>query len=119
MTGLFLKIVNMSITASILVLLVLVLRLIFKKAPKWVNVLLWGLVAVRLICPFTVESPFSLMPKTDWIEQADYEGDRYFNSILLHLRTADHGNYRCYHYGNYCYIKPSSCSCIKVLRKNG
>lgn len=81
MTGLFLKIVNMSITASILVLLVLVLRLIFKKAPKWVNVLLWGLVAVRLICPFTVESPFSLMPKTDWIEQADYEGDRYFNSI--------------------------------------
>ena len=69
MTELFLKIINMSISASWLVLAVLLIRFALKKAPKWVNVLLWGLVAVRLICPFSVESELSLLPKTDWIGQ--------------------------------------------------
>ena len=68
MTALVLKIVNMSITAGILALIVLILRLFIKKAPRWVSVLLWGLVAVRLICPFSVESPLSLMPKTEWLQ---------------------------------------------------
>lgn len=36
-------------------------RFLFKKAPKWIRCLLWGLVAIRLICPFSLESPFSLM----------------------------------------------------------
>ncbi len=62
MNELFLKIINMSISTSWLVLAVLLLRLVLKKAPKWVNVLLWGIVAVRLICPFTMESPVSLIP---------------------------------------------------------
>ena len=69
MTELFLNAVNRSITAGILVLLILLLRLLFRKAPKWIHVLLWGLAAVRLICPFSFESSYSLMPKTDWIEQ--------------------------------------------------
>lgn len=67
MTELFLDIVNMSISAGWLVLAVLALRLILKKAPKWVNVLLWGIVAVRLICPFTIESALSLIPSTETI----------------------------------------------------
>ena len=50
MSEAFLKIVNMSISASWLVLVVLALRFLMKKAPKWVNVLLWGLAAIRLIC---------------------------------------------------------------------
>lgn len=61
MTELFLKIVNMSISAGWLVLVVLVLRMVLNKAPKWVNVLLWGIVAVRLICPVAIESSVSLM----------------------------------------------------------
>ena len=69
MTELFLNAVNRSITAGILVLLILLLRLLFRKAPKRIHVLLWGLAAVRLICPFSFESSYSLMPKTDWIEQ--------------------------------------------------
>lgn len=64
MNELFLKIIDLSISASWLVLAVLVLRLVLKKAPKWVNVLLWGIVAVRLLCPFSVESSFSLMPQS-------------------------------------------------------
>jgi len=67
MAELFLKIVNMSISASWLVLVVLVLRLVLNKAPKWVNVLLWGIVAVRLICPFSIESAFSLIPSRETI----------------------------------------------------
>jgi len=68
MTELFLNTVNRSITAGILILLILLLRLLFRKAPKRIHVLLWGLAAVRLICPFSFESSYSLMPKTDWIE---------------------------------------------------
>ena len=67
MSEAFLKLVNMSISASWLVLAVLVLRLILKKAPKWVNVLLWGIVAVRLLCPFSIESALSLIPSQETI----------------------------------------------------
>ena len=59
MNELFLKIINMSISASWLVLVVLILRFVLKKAPKWVNILLWGIVAIRLICPFSFESAWS------------------------------------------------------------
>ena len=67
MSELFLKIVNMSISASWLVLAVLVLRLVLKKAPKWCNVLLWGIVAIRLICPFSFESAWSLIPSAETV----------------------------------------------------
>ncbi len=70
MTGLFLKIVNMSISASWLVLAVLLLRLALKKAPRWVSVLLWGIVAIRLVCPFSIQSPLSLIPSAETISPA-------------------------------------------------
>ena len=67
MADIFLKIVNMSISASWIVLAVLLLRLLLKKAPKWITVLLWGIVAIRLICPFSIESVVSLIPSTETI----------------------------------------------------
>ena len=67
MNELFLKIINMSISASWLILAVLILRLVLKKAPKWGNVLLWGIVAVRLICPLSFESALSLIPSSETI----------------------------------------------------
>ena len=67
MADIFLKIINMSISASWIVLAVLLLRLLLKKAPKWIAVLLWGIVAVRLICPFTIESVMSLIPSAETI----------------------------------------------------
>lgn len=67
MTAVFLRIVNMSISAGFIVLAVLMLRLLLKKAPKWITVLLWGVVALRLICPVTVESVMSLMPSAEAI----------------------------------------------------
>lgn len=104
MSDLFLKIVNMSISASWLVVAVLILRLVLKKAPKWVNVLLWGIVAVRLICPFSFESALSLIPSAETFPEKiisgpsfdvqtgitpidnrinDYLGDRYFEGVTV------------------------------------
>lgn len=67
MSEVFLKIVNMSISASWIVLAVLLLRLLLKKAPKWISVILWGIVAIRLICPFSIESVMSLIPSAETI----------------------------------------------------
>ena len=67
MSELFLMIVNRSISAGWLVLAVLLLRFVFRKAPRWIHVLLWGLVAVRLILPFSVESALSLIPSAETI----------------------------------------------------
>lgn len=67
MTEFFVSVVNMSISAGWIVLAVLLLRLLLKKAPKWITVLLWGIVAVRLICPFTIESALSLIPSVQTI----------------------------------------------------
>ena len=65
MEELFLTLVNLSLTASWLVLAVLVLRLLLQKAPRWSFCLLWGLVALRLMFPFSLESPFSLVPRSE------------------------------------------------------
>ena len=70
MSALFLKILNMSISASWIAMIVLVLRLCLKRAPKWWNVLLWGLVAVRLMLPFSVESALSLLPRAEVVRPA-------------------------------------------------
>lgn len=69
MDALFLKIINMSIAASWLILAVILLRIVLKKAPKWINVLLWGIVAVRLLCPISFESSLSLVPNAEPIPQ--------------------------------------------------
>ena len=110
MNELFLKIINMSISASWLILAVLILRLVLKKAPKWVNVLLWGIVAVRLICPFSFKSALSLIPSAETFPEKvisgpsfdiqtgispvdnrinDYLGDRYFEGVTV---PANNGN---------------------------
>ncbi len=69
MHALFPKLLNMSLAAGVLVLAVLLLRLVLKRAPKWLRCLLWALVAARLLCPWTPQSSlsaFSLLPaKTD------------------------------------------------------
>lgn len=65
MSDLFLNILNMSIAASWLILAVVLLRFLLKKAPKWIAVLLWGIVALRLVVPFSFESALSLIPSAE------------------------------------------------------
>ena len=65
MESIFLKLVNMSITASYLILAVIAFRLVLKKAPKYIRCILWGLVALRLVFPFSFESVLSLIPNEE------------------------------------------------------
>ena len=67
MSHVFLQILNRSISASYLLLAVLLLRLLFRRAPKWCTVALWGIVAIRLICPFSIPSVFSLIPSAETV----------------------------------------------------
>ena len=101
MTELFLELVNRSVEASWLVLAVLVLRLVLRRAPKWTAVLLWALVGLRLTLPFTVESALSLLPGSHTVQQdilfssqpAVYSGvglvDRVVNPVLQSAFTPD------------------------------
>ena len=63
MSRIFSGVLQMSIAAAWMIPVVMVLRRLLKRAPKWVNLVLWGLVGLRLVCPFVPESRFSLMPK--------------------------------------------------------
>lgn len=96
MEAVFLKLLNLSITASWLVLAVVVLRLVLKKAPKWILCLLWGLVALRLICPVSLESVLSVIPEKGTGEQVVaeitqnyleppkilFEGDQFYHEAV-------------------------------------
>ena len=92
MGDIFLKLLNMSITAGWLILAVLCIRLLFRKIPKWVNCLLWGVVAIRLICPFSIESQFSILPSAEPIKSsAVVEGkvQNYIPYIDSHLTIVE------------------------------
>ena len=104
MEFLFLRLVNLSITASWLILAIIAVRLIFRKIPKAFTVCLWGLAAIRLALPFSFESVFSLIPSAETLPRNvitgpsfdinsgisavdnrvnDYLGDRYFEGVTV------------------------------------
>lgn len=114
MEAVFLKILNMGITASWLILAVLLFRVLLRKAPKWISCLLWALVAVKLLCPFTIESALSLIPSSEPLPEEiitdntfrintgipamdvpvnDYLGDHYYEGVSV---PADHGSHMLY-----------------------
>lgn len=62
MSTVFLKILNLTLNASWLIIAVIITRALLRKAPRWISCLLWGFVGVRLICPFSFESALSLLP---------------------------------------------------------
>ena len=88
MTDLFLKAINMSLTAVFLILAVILLRLIFKKAPKWISCLLWAIVAVRLLVPFTLETAYSVMPTAEPVKTYAQTSEPYVESGVKVIDTA-------------------------------
>ena len=56
----FIRLLNMSVSAAVLILAVVLLRLVFRRAPKWTRAILWAIVALRLMLPFTISSPVSV-----------------------------------------------------------
>lgn len=65
MEALFLKILSLSLGATYVAAAVIALRLLLRRTPRWIVCALWGLVAIRLLCPFTLESAVSLAPSPD------------------------------------------------------
>lgn len=65
MSDIFLKLLNLSITTSWLIFAIIIIRSMLKKAPKWMNCALWALVAIRLVCPISIESVLSLIPSSE------------------------------------------------------
>lgn len=80
MEHLFLSLWNRSIAAGWLILAVVLLRLMLKKAPKSVRCLLWALVGVRLVCPFSIESVLSLIPSAETVPQSVFVRDAFYVS---------------------------------------
>ena len=83
MTDLFLKIFNISLSAVWIVCGVLAVRLVFRRAPKWVFPLLWGLVGLRLLMPTLPESSVSLLPSAEPVPE----------SVILSPSPAFHTQY--------------------------
>ena len=104
MEKLFLNVFNMSITAGWLILALLLFRLLFRKANGFLFPVMWGLVGLRLVIPFSIESVFSLVPSAETIPEKilsgpsfdinsgieiidsnvnDYLGDRYFEGVTV------------------------------------
>lgn len=73
MTDIFLRIVELSWQAGVLALAVMLARLALRRAPKWAVCLLWALVAVRLVLPFSLQSPVSLQAAQSPVTAVLYE----------------------------------------------
>jgi len=85
MTALFVAVLNMSITASIVVLAVILMRIPLKKSPKVFSYALWGVVILRLIFPISIESIFSLMPTRANIMPYDIVYTRSFGAQITNI----------------------------------
>ena len=104
MEDLFIKILNMSITASYFVVALIILRAVFRKIPRWLSCALWGLVGLRLVLPFSFDSILSLIPSSETIPTSIiYESSPYITSgigivdgaaehILYRVATANPGD---------------------------
>lgn len=64
MNQIFLELLNNAVVSSVLIIVVLLIRICIKKAPKWITCVLWGMVAIKLVLPFRIESVLSLIPSS-------------------------------------------------------
>lgn len=65
MTDIFIKVVEMSLTASVVIAVIMLLRLALKKAPKVFSYILWAAALFRLLCPISFELPAAPIPKVE------------------------------------------------------
>lgn len=88
----FLKLLNRSIAAGWLILAVICLRPVLRRAPRWMLCLLWGLVAVRLLCPVSLQSVFSLIPSRATVRQEAVFSEAFSETPVVQsgIRLVDH-----------------------------
>ena len=65
MTDIFIKVIEMSITASVVIAVIIVLRLLLRKAPKVFSYVLWAAALFRLLCPISFELPAAPVPSIE------------------------------------------------------
>ena len=87
----FVELINESIIAGGLILAVILVRLICKNAPKRLRCALWGLVGVLLICPFSIESDFSMVLSTEIIDISTYDTRPYITTGISAVDTKING----------------------------
>lgn len=92
MGTLFLKVLNLSVSASFLIVAVILIRMLLQKSPKWIRYILWAMVAVRLIVPFSFESRFSLLPNAQSYDSTNITSDTYIPEVdtTYVVNTASH-----------------------------
>ena len=77
------RLLNMSLTASVAVVLVILLRFALKKAPKVISYALWGIVLFRLLCPFSIGSSFSVFN----LFETPTEDSGFITSVIEYVPT--------------------------------
>lgn len=80
MREIFLSVLNLSVTSSFLIVAVLLLRIMLKNSPKWVRYILWGMVALRLLVPFSFESRLSVLPNAQKIDSTSQSSTSYVST---------------------------------------
>lgn len=98
MGNIFLKLFNMGLAASLLILAVMLLRVVLRRAPKWISCLLWGLVAFKLVCPFPIESAFSLIPSSEPLPEQIMTENTFYVDTGIRLVDAPVNEYLGDHY---------------------
>ena len=93
MTDVFLKLLNISLSASLLIVACIVIRYAVKGLPKYMRCILWLLVLVRLVCPIHLESPFSLQPRKDIISLSSADQNEY---IMVNEPSAEESEAQYY-----------------------
>ena len=96
MNTLFIRLLNLSIAATWIIIAVILIRAFSKKAPKWFPCLLWALVGIRLLCPVTIQSPLSPVASDEVIpvhitsvEETEVDSEI---PVIDHTPDTDHGN---------------------------
>lgn len=89
MEAVFSKLVGISLVANWLILAVVVLRLLLKKAPRRVTCILWLIVALRLIVPFSIESPVSMIPQTTSVIQEAVDTNLIHPEVISSVMTPE------------------------------
>ena len=93
MVNVFLKLLNMSFSASFLILACIIIRYTFKGMPKYMRCFLWLLVLVRLACPLYIESPLSVLPRKSFISMSETAKPKMSKSNKAELSDSQVGAY--------------------------
>ena len=83
----FIELLNRSIAAGWLILIIILLRALKLRFPRWIFCLLWGIVGLRLALPYFLESSFSLIPSIQTVEPSFELGRLAMNSGIEKIDT--------------------------------